>query len=383
MALTLQDLNEMIDGPEFWIDRNGPANNRDEELIPSGRTYGPLLGDHIALQLECVQTSGNNLDCLIHAFLMATCPAFRRRIRMNGLRVTNDCGANQFATYFRTTIAPRIIESVYEEEDRMIPEKMNSLILKSAADTKHKTRNITKRIVNALDKYVESETTFGSRRPKDVLIKELLREGAVPGDLADDHLSCLVTYFNTHVLLIRNGALVIGDDERSNSSSPTYIISNPRAGHFECVRTGRGMGIRPGQYKIEYGIAQEISIQLMNDAMEHRGEISLMKERKIFTPANLRGNSEANLQRILRESALTAKPSRLPRSNPVVVENDENTKIMKEKERSAHLRRMAHDALTRHGVIGGPERAWTNYNSRGGTRRRRVRRLNKTRARRS
>ena len=382
MALTLRDLDEIIDGPEFWIDRNGPPNNRDEKLVPSGRTYGPLLGEDIALELECVQTSGNNLDCLIHAFLMATCPAFRRRIRMNGIRVTNECGANQFATYFRTTIAPRIIEYVYEEGDRRIPEKMNSLILNSISNTRHKTRNIETRVKDALDKYVESETTFGSRRPKDVLINELLREGAVPGDLADDHLTCLVTYFNTRVLLIRNGPLVIGD-EHGDNSSPTYIISNPRAGHFECVRTGRGTSFRPGEYKIEYGTAQEISVQLMEDAMKHRGIMSLMKERKMFTRTNLKGNTEANLQRVLRESALNAKPSKTLRLKPVVVENDENTKIMKEKERSAYLRGLAREALMRHRITGGPERAWTNYNSRGGTRKRRARSLSKTRVRRS
>jgi hypothetical protein len=191
--ITLEKLNAFIDSnkyPPF----NKP-NNRDEQLVPSGKDkYGPYKN---GITLECMQTSGNNLDCLIHAFLMSTCPAFRRRIRMDGPHVTNECGAKQFATAFRKQVAPSIIDAAFD----LLPNKANVR--------------------------------------KENLKAQLLQDAYQPGDLENEHLIIFSAYYRINTLIFaikgRGYPIVVPRIFQYGGDTPTYILSN-LGGHYESVR---------------------------------------------------------------------------------------------------------------------------------------------------
>jgi hypothetical protein len=187
----LEKLRAYIDSPAF----NGKPNNADEQLIPSGKLpYGPYKN---GITLECMQTSGNNLDCLIHAFLMSTCPEFRRRIRMSGASITDACGAKQFATMFRKNMGPEIIEKSYDR----LPNK-------------------------------------GSVS-KDNLIAQLLQERNTPGDLENEHLIIFSAYYGINTLIFavkgRGFREIVPRMYQYGGNTETYILSN-LGGHYESVR---------------------------------------------------------------------------------------------------------------------------------------------------
>jgi len=196
---TLEKLNAYIDSPE-WFKK---PNNRDEQLVPSGKPkYGPYKN---GITLECIQTSGNNLDCLIHAFLMSTCPAFRRRIRMNGPLVTDAngplvtdaCGAKQFATTFRKQIAPLIIDAAFDR----LPNKES----------------------------VE----------KDNLKAQLTQDAYEPGDLENEHLIIFSAYYriNTLIFAIKGASypILVPRIFQYGGETPACMLSN-LGGHYESVR---------------------------------------------------------------------------------------------------------------------------------------------------
>jgi hypothetical protein len=188
---TLEKLRAYIDSPAF----NGKPNNADEQLIPSGKLpYGPYKN---GITLECMQTSGNNLDCLIHAFLMSTCPEFRRRIRMSGASVTDACGAKQFATMFRKNMGPEIIKKSYDR----LPNK-------------------------------------GSVSQAN-LISQLLQERNTPGDLENEHLIIFSAYYGINTLIFavkgRGFREIVPRMYQYGGNTETYILSN-LGGHYESVR---------------------------------------------------------------------------------------------------------------------------------------------------
>ena len=194
---TLKKLDDCINSKKYRTFNYN--NNRDEQLVSSGKTnYGPYSN---GIELECMLTSGNNLDCLIHSFLMSTCPAFRRRIRLDrDGRVTDRCGAKQFATDFRTIILPHIIDAAFTSLPAELGNDINSL----------------------------KEQAIGGI--------------AAPGDLEDTHLRLLSIYYQCNILLFglrgRGSTLIKPKIFPYGGDGEVYIISN-RGGHFESVRVFR------------------------------------------------------------------------------------------------------------------------------------------------
>lgn len=205
---SIEKLDEFIDkyavtqvlnknGVYIWRLKNS-TNNDDEVLVTSGKSnYGPYVN---GMEFECMLTSGNNLDCLAHAFLMSTCDAFRRRIRYDKAgMITNDCGAKQHATFFRIIVLPNIIDSVVNDANK----------------------------------------DFFVGVPKDNLINQLIRNGAVPGDLENEHLIALALNYKINVLLyaarFMGSPIITPRIFGGVEGKPAYIMSN-RGGHYESVR---------------------------------------------------------------------------------------------------------------------------------------------------
>jgi len=206
---TIEALNAYIDSDnDFWKEEN----NDDEDLQESSNLQlnsEPL--DDVTLQP--MLTSGNNLDCLIHSFLMSTCEAFRKRIRQgDDGRVTPESRANEFASLFRKRVCPQIVESTFDEVQGQIVE------------SGHNPRDMKAAMISDL-------TKTGDGNP--MLLSELL--------------IILAAYYHINILLF-------GTDERArgkgviiprlyeynhDDDAPTYIISNQSGGHYEYVRAIR------------------------------------------------------------------------------------------------------------------------------------------------
>jgi hypothetical protein len=286
--VTLEKYDTFINSSGYWkaagMGEGGP-NNPKENLTPSGRNYRNLPPGGISL--ECVQTSGNNLDCLIHSFLMATCPAFRRRIRMGEMGVTDECGAKQFATYFRRVNGPKIVDVVYSSYATGRNARL-AHVIEVAQKTARNQKNPEEEFVKQQIRLFEKGEQGKSQRDPSILIKELTGSGGHT-DLADDHLLIFATYFNISVLLFREVPLVIG----SNGPN-TYMISNPRGGHFEAVRTMDGSG----RFFLPYDTAIAISLGIMSS-----GKLlnSFTEEKSQLDSTDLRAMalSNANFKRLM------------------------------------------------------------------------------------
>jgi hypothetical protein len=295
--VTIEEYDRFINSSGYWKAagmREGGQNNPEENLTPSGRVYRNLPPDKISL--ECLQTSGNNLDCLIHSFLMVTCPAFRRRIRMGEMGVTDECGAKQFATYFRRVNGPKIVDVVYSSYAAGRNDRLSRVIAK-AQENARKAGTSEEDMVNKQIAVFERGEQGKSQRDPSILIKELTGSGGHT-DLADDHLLTFATYFNISVLLFREVPLVIG----SNGPN-TYMISNPRGGHFEAVRTMDGSG----RFFLPYATAIAISRRIMES-----GKLlnSFTEEKSQLDSNDLRAMalSNANFERLMKSLEKTKTP---------------------------------------------------------------------------
>ena len=228
---SVDELNTLIESDDFWllaglVKPAGYVNYTDEVLIPSGKAaYGPY-GDG-STSLEPMQTSGSNLDCQIHSFLMSTCPAFRKRIRMDGRFVNDECGAKQFATAFRQRVCPGIVGVMFD--------------------------SIQPRITGTTKKRMQEELTGI----------------AGPGDLENDNLRLLAAFYRINILLFaaaagganirENGIAKVVPNIYQYGDGPFYIVSNPSGGHYESTRV---LGTQ------EYTIPMELAILIQSEYEE-------------------------------------------------------------------------------------------------------------------
>lgn len=206
---TIEALNAYIDSDNgFWKE----ANNDEEELQDS--TNAQLNSEPLDdITLQPMLTSGNNLDCLIHSFLMSTCEAFRKRIRQgDDGRVTPESRANEFASLFRKKVCPQIVKSTFDEVQGQIVE------------SGHNARDMKAAMISDL-------TKTGDGNP--MLLSELLIIFA-----AYYHINILL--FGTDQRARGQGAIIPRLYEYNpEEDEPTYIISNQSGGHYEYVRVIR------------------------------------------------------------------------------------------------------------------------------------------------
>lgn len=223
---TIEALNAYIDSDNgFWKEEN----NDDEDLQESSNLQlnsEPL--DDVTLQP--MLTSGNNLDCLIHSFLMSTCDAFRKRIRQSadGL-VTPESRANEFASLFRKKVCPQIVKSTFDSVQGQIVE------------SGHNPRHMKAAMISDL-------TKTGDGNP--MLLSELLIIFA-----AYYHINILL--FGTDQRARGQGAIIPRLYEYNpEEDEPTYIISNQSGDHYEYVRV-----IRDGDYSNTISLAEARDIK--------------------------------------------------------------------------------------------------------------------------
>jgi len=165
------------------------ADEAKKSLDDFRRLYGDFAGDckEVKTTLECMHASGSNSDCFFHSFLGATCE-FYRMAKATGKPYT------AFVTRFRREIVPKIIEFVYQQDDRP-----------SVA----------------------------------MAAEELIQELNEPGQfLPDDLFTIIAYYYSCAILLMRpkeaegiRVAALIGENTEA-----TYGISNSAGVHFEPLR---------------------------------------------------------------------------------------------------------------------------------------------------
>lgn len=225
----------------------------------SGTTYtSSLNGKEIVL--ECMNASGNNLDCFVHAFLTAVFPAFRSAVALQS-KSTDNQPYKHFATMFRTEVIPRIIIYLYNE--RVKTERIKS------NPTAHQ------------DQY-----NLASR-----MLVELKAENT---QLSDDLIQYLCDYYNIRILLfghiIRHGGsegIPIATSWGAGTGS-NYAISNPGGGHFEPCRlksTKRYIltGDECSAFTTTY--APELESEAVKERERHFSNLNTAKQRGTVTTA--------------------------------------------------------------------------------------------------
>ena len=215
---TLERLNAFIE--EKY---HGKLGDEGERTIPTGQTIGRYLKpykDYTFTDFRCMHSEGSNSDCLIHSFLTATCPAFRRLTSryVSGGRGTDK---NEFATWFRDYVYPAMPAV---------------------------QRQLTSEYVD-----MRNKTTTGL-----ITHQRIFTPGTF---LSDTDIGLLCEVYNQNIMSFQ-GPIVVGEQSQDatvftataagNPDTPFIIISNASGSHFEAVQTSEG------RYTIPSDVANQI-----------------------------------------------------------------------------------------------------------------------------
>ncbi len=260
---TLERLNAFIE--EKYREKLG---DEAERTIATGQTIGRYLKPYKAYtftDFRCMHSEGSNSDCLIHSFLTATCPAFRR---LTSQFVSEGRGRdkNEFATWFREYVYPAMPAV---------------------------QRQLTSEHVDMTNKITTGLITH----------QRIFTRGTF---LSDTDIGLLARIYNQNIISFQ-GAIQVGGQRQEaavyiatiNEATPCIMISNERAIHFEAAQTPEG------SYTIPYKVATQIQTIVDNNAS---ADVIAAAKNALRRPPSVNINDRANyIERMLKSEAANAE----------------------------------------------------------------------------
>jgi hypothetical protein len=285
---TLQGLNDFIAGRY-----SGKMGDEARLTVSAGRTIGSYMTDfkdYTFSQYECMHSEGSNSDCLIHSFLTATCPAFRR---LTSRKTGGGTDKNDFATWFRHYVYPSL-PNVQAKLADTSPDPLR--------DSKGK---------------IIKQRTVGEVARHRIFTPSIF--------LADQDVGLLCNAYGVNILSFEGQeglqTMRINGSDIRDPSRPVYMISNSVGVHFEAVRTPEG------SYTIPARIALTINLivqgKMINDSFELMRDTASIREgvRHYGIELPIGGNTQSLKGAIAAQIQRAKESMRIPRAAPLTAAN--------------------------------------------------------------
>lgn len=226
-----------LEGLNAFIELNYRLGEESRMTTPTSRTVGAVITNYKRYSFSKYQimfSSGNNSDCLIHTFLTATCPAFRRLAQAD---------KNAFATWVRLYVLPA------------------SPVLQR--------------------KFADDSPDDGELGGKTVGEEARLRFFTAGEFLADIDIGQIAMIYQVNILTFEKQAgqqtvrLSIGSSAALQPNTPVYMFMNASGAHFESVRTDTGSYTIP--LSLAYDILTIITEDTVKEAVERMSEASSVR----------------------------------------------------------------------------------------------------------
>lgn len=226
-----------LEGLNEFIESKYRLGDEARMTVPTSRNVGAVMTNYKKYSFSNYQimfSSGTNSDCLIHTFLTATCPAFRRLAQAD---------KNAFATWVRLYVLPA------------------SPVLQR--------------------KFADESPDEGELGGKTVGEEARLRFFTAGEFLADIDIGQIAMIYAVNILTFEKQGgqqtvrLSIGTSAALQPNTPVYMFMNASGVHFESVRTAEGSYTIP--LSLAYDILKIITEDTVKEAVERMSEASSVR----------------------------------------------------------------------------------------------------------